>query len=72
MKVSDIKIEGYPDLNVILAHFNAIPVLISHLRDRPSALHEWDMLRGGRGGGSAGDVATDRLKGITVTVVGAV
>ena len=45
MKASDIKIEGYPNLGSILAHYNAIHVLLDQCIHDQVTLAEWDIER---------------------------
>lgn len=46
LTTKDIRVNGYPSLHVVLAHFDALPVLIEALkRVEPDALLEWDRLR---------------------------
>lgn len=46
LTTKDIRVNGYPSLHIVLAHFDAMPVLIEALkRVEPAALAEWDRLR---------------------------
>lgn len=43
LTTKDIRINGYPPLDVILAHFDALPILIQGAD--PQALYKWDVAR---------------------------
>lgn len=42
----DVRVNGYPPLDVILAHFDALPLLVQAItRVAPSELNAWDLAR---------------------------
>lgn len=46
LTTQDIRINGYPPLDTILAHFDAMPVLVASLRALdPVAFALWDIAR---------------------------
>lgn len=51
MKAKDVQIRTYPDLPVLIAQCDAVPVLIAQVKQlseelgRPANFHEWDQVR---------------------------
>lgn len=47
LTTKNVRVNGYPPLDVVLAHFDAIPVLITALRAAAlqEALDAWDLAR---------------------------
>lgn len=42
MKVKDIKIDGFPELALVLSHYSAIPLLIREAKKNNVDFSSWD------------------------------
>jgi len=58
MKAKDIYIQGYGYLSTILAHYNAVPILIDICKKHNVPLYEWDKHR----------TNTDRFDNISIEI----
>lgn len=46
LMTKDVRVQGYPPLDLILSHFDSLPVLIQAVKQHcPEVLAEWDKLR---------------------------